>query len=131
MEDKIEATSDMVITLVCGKDGNAQYQFSVNELTTPFAFSLVVQKLEELLLKDDQKARLKKNKSLPKNTALLSKEIRRDAVAALRILSPISIEWHKDLYEKYRMQASEDILMQESIKNNRTEKVLNLIKNEK
>lgn len=128
MEDKIEATTDMVITLVFDKNGEGTYRFSTNELTTPFAFSLVIQKLEELLLKDEQKARLKKNKSLPKNTVLLSKEIRRDAAAALRILSPISLEWHKDLYAKYRLQASEDILMQESIKNNRTEKVLNIIK---
>ena len=118
----------MVITLVFDKNGEGTYRFSTNELTTPFAFSLVIQKLEELLLKDEQKARLKKNKSLPKNTVLLSKEIRRDAAAALRILSPISLEWHKDLYAKYRLQASEDILMQESIKNNRTEKVLNIIK---
>lgn len=131
MEDKIEATTDMVITLVCGKDGDAKYQFSVNELTTPFAFSLVIQKLEDLLLKDEQKARLKKNKALPKNTVLLSKEIRRDAAAALRILSPISLEWHKELYAKYRLQASENILLEESIKNNRTEKVLNIIKYEK
>lgn len=128
MEDKIEATSDMVITLVCGKDGDANYQFSVNELTTPFAFSVVIQKLEELLLKDEQKMRLKKNHTLPSNTVLLSKEIRRDAAAALRILSPIALEWHKELYEKYRLQASEDILMQEAIKNNRTEKVLNIVK---
>lgn len=131
MNDNIEVTTDMVITLVFDKNGEGTYRFSTNELTMPFAFSLVIQKLEELLLKDEQKARLKKNKSLPKNTVLLSKEIRRDAAAALRILSPISLEWHKDLYAKYRLQASEDILMQESIKNNRTEKVLNIIRNEK
>lgn len=131
MNDNIEVTTDMVITLVFDKNGEGTYRFSTNELTTPFAFSLVIQKLEELLLKDEQKARLKKNKALPKNTVLLSKEIRRDAAAALRILSPISLEWHKELYAKYRLQASENILLEESIKNNRTEKVLNIIRNEK
>lgn len=131
MNDNIEVTTDMVITLVCGKDGDAKYQFSVNELTTPFAFSLVIQKLEDLLLIDEQKVRLKKNKALPKNTVLLSKEIRRDAAAALRILSPISLEWHKELYAKYRLQISEDILQQEGIKNKRTETVLKSLNYEK
>jgi hypothetical protein len=101
MEDKIEATSDMVITLVCGKDGDAKYQFSVNELTTPFAFSLVIQKLEDLLLIDEQKARLKKNKSLPKNTVLLSKEITKGCCCGTANTNPyVLIEWHKDLYRK-------------------------------
>ena len=131
MEDNIEVTTDMVITLVFDKNGEGTYRFSTNELTMPFAFAVVLQKLEDLLLKDEQKSRLKKNKALPKNTVLLSKEIRRDAAAALRILSPISLEWHKELYAKYRLQASEDILLEESIKNNRTEKVLNIIKYEK
>lgn len=131
MEDKIEATTDMVITLVCGKDGDAKYQFSVNELTTPFAFSLVIQKLEDLLLKDEQKARLKKNKALPKTTVLLNKEVRRDITAALRILTPVLIEWHKELFAKYRLQISEDILQQEGIKNKRTETVLKSLNYEK
>ena len=56
--------------------------------------------MEEILAKDDQKARLKKNRTLPKTTVLLNKKVRRDIAAALRILTPVLIECHKELFAK-------------------------------
>ena len=131
MNDNIEVTTDMVITLVFDKNGEGTYRFSTNELTMPFAFAVVSEKMEEILAKDDQKARLKKNRTLPKTTVLLNKKVRRDITAALRILTPVLIECHKELFAKYRLQISEDILQQEGIKNKRTETVLKSLNYEK
>ena len=114
MNDNIEVTTDMVITLVFDKNG-----------------PIVTGKMEEILAKDDQKARLKKNRTLPKTTVLLNKKVRSDIAAALRILTPVLIECHKELFAKYCLQISEDILQQEGIKNKRTETVLKSLNHEK
>ena len=54
-----------------------------------------------------------------------------DIAAALRILTPVLIECHKELFAKYRLQISEDILQQEGIKNKRTETALKSLNHEK